>query len=265
MYLNLHYLFNMIRNCMKYYFVAFLFFLLNYKISAHEPIYGHGPHVLFKGGLAPGFTLQSGLGFVQNEFNLEYGATANWTIGTDIPFSDKRGSYDFDGIRIKSKYRFYTLYSRGAMLQFAALSSYKFTKNSTGINVFNLGLTAGREAIDWYWFASAVYTGKVTNSILKPGNEINYDLTFGYRLNKPNYYKPDLVLFLEFIGKHQFTSKLNGNVIGQSGGNAWAVAPTLMFTYRNYALRAGVEFGIGESGYINRPETNFKVSIEMHI
>jgi len=38
-----------------------------------------------------------------------------------------------------------------------------------------------------------------------------------------------------------------------------------MFNYRNYALRAGVEFGIGESGYINRPKTNFKISIEMHI
>lgn len=151
------------------------------------------------------------------------------------------------------------------MTEFSALGGYKFAKNSGGINVFNLGLTAGREAIEWYWFASAVYTGKVTNSDLKPGNEINYDLTFGYRVNKSNYYKPDFVFFLEFLGKHHFTSKLNGDTIGKSGGNAWAVAPTAMFTYRNYALRTGVEFGIGDNGYITKPGTNFKIGIEMHI
>ncbi len=250
----------------KYIFVSSLIIIfISTPTFAHEPIYGHGPHVLFKGGFAPGFTLQSGLGFVQNEFNLEYGVTTNWTIGTDLPFSNERGSYDFDGIGIRSKYRFYTIFSRGAMLQFSALGGYKFAKNNNGPDVLNLGLTAGRESIDLYWFTSAVYTGKITNELMKPGDEINYDLTFGYRLTRLDYYKPDLVVFIEFIGKYQFSSKLNNTVIDQSGGNSWAVAPTLMFTYLNYALRAGVQFGIGESGYISRPKTNFKVSIEMHI
>lgn len=250
----------------KYIFVSSLIIIFSsMQIFAHEPIYGHGPHVLFKGGFAPGFTLQSGLGFVQNVFNLEYGATTNWTIGTDVPFSNKEGSYSYDGIGIKSKYRFYTIYSRGAMLQFAALGGYKFAKNNNEPNVLNLGLTAGRESTDWYWFTSAVYTGKITNEIMKPGDEINYDLTFGYRLTHLNYYKPDLVVFIEFIGKHRFSSKLNNSKIDLSGGNAWGIAPTLMFTYHNYALRAGVEFGVGKSGYISRPKTNFKFSIEMHI
>jgi len=245
--------------------VGLIFTLGNMQISAHEPIYGNGPHVLFKGGFAPGITYQSGLGFIESEFNLEYGVTANWTIGTDLHFDNEKRNYNYDGITIKNKYRFYTKYSRGAMLQFAVLGGYKFSNRSNLPNVINFGFAAGRESIDLYWFASAVYIGKLTNKIMKPGDEINYDLTLGYRFTKLSYYKPDLVIFLEFIGKHQFSSKLNNTEIEQSGGDSWAVAPTLMFTYHNYALRTGVEFGIGENGYINRPKTNFKVSIEMHI
>ncbi len=250
----------------KYILVFSVIFLFNVVQNyAHEPIYGNGPHVLFKGGFAPGITLQSGLGFIENEFNLEYGLTANFTIGTDLFFNNEAGNYKYNGIKLKGKYRFYTKFSRGAMLQFAVLGGYKFSKENNLPNVLNIGLAAGREAIDWYWFASAVYIGKITDEKPKPGNAINYDLTFGYRFTKLSYYKPDLVVFLEFIGQHQFASKLNNTEIEQSGGNSWAVAPTLMFTYLNYALRTGVEFGIGESGYINRPKTNFKVSIEMHI
>ncbi len=250
----------------KYVVVGSLIIILSStQIFAHDPIYGHGPDVLFKGGLALGLTLKSGLGFVRNEYELGYGVTPKWTIGTDIPFSNKTGSYDLDGIGIKSKYRFYVDYSKGAMLEFTALGSYKYSKDNIKPDVLNIGLTSGRESVVWYWFASVLYTGKITNSLLKPGDEINYDLTFGYRLNHINYYKPDYVIFFEFIGKHQFTSKLNNSNITRSGGNSWAIAPTLMFTYRNYALRAGVKFGIGESGYINRPKTNFKVSVEMHI
>ena len=245
--------------------IGLLFIFGNVQIFAHEPIYGNGPDVLFKSGLALGFTLQSGLGFVQNEFNLEYGVTSKWTIGTDIPFSTETGGYKFDGIGIKSKYRFYTKYSRGSMIEFATLGSYKFARNKLVPDIINIGLTSGRESVVWYWFASVLYTGKITNDLMKPGDEINYDLTFGYRLNNINYYKPDYVIYLEFLGKHQFSSKINNSAIDQSGGNSWAIAPTLMFTYRNYALRAGVEFKIGESGYINSPNTNFKVSIEMHI
>ncbi len=242
---------------------SLLFVLSGNFIFAHEPIYGNGPHVLFKGGLAPGITLQSGLGYIETEFNLEYGLTNKLTIGTDIPFSNERGNYSLNGIKIKSKYRFYTKYSRGAMLQFAALGGYKFSNNSLP-NIINAGFAAGREAVDWYWFASAVYVAKVSNKT-NPGDEINYDVTLGYRLTKLSYYKPDLVVFLEFIGKHQFSSKLNDVVVKQTGGNSFAVAPTLMFTYRNYAVRTGVELGIGKSGYIRKPKTNFKISIEMHI
>lgn len=249
----------------RYILIISFVLLLSGGIFAHEPIYGNGPHVLFKGGFAPGFTLQSGFGYIENEFNLEYGVTANLTIGTDLFFNNELNNYKYDGIKIKGKYRFYTKFTRRAMLQFSALGGYKLSDGGKQPDVFNLGLAAGNETTTFYWFASAIYAGKITNEILKPGDQINYDLTLGYRVTKLSYYKPDLVIFLEFIGKRLFSSKFDGTKIDLSGGDSWAMAPTLMFTYRNYAIRTGVEIGIGESGYIKRPKTNFKLSIEMHI
>lgn len=246
-------------------FVILISVLFDVKAFAHEPIYGHGPHVLYKGGFALGFVFSSGTGFIENEFELEYGLTSKWTIGTALPFSNAAGSYSAENYVIKSKYRFYIEYAPGSMNEIAAFGGYRFSKETNGINAFNFGITGGRESIDWYWFASVGYITKFTKIDPKPGNEINYDLTFGYRPFEISYYKPDLVIFLEFLGKYQQKSSLNDNNINNSGGNSWAIAPTFMLTYRNYALRAGVEFGIGDSGFIKKAETNFKIGIETHL
>lgn len=243
-----------------------LFLIFSYgKTLAHEPIYGHGPHVLYKGGFAPAVVWSGGTGFIENEFELHYGMTNNLTAGFSIPFSNVDGQYEIEDYIIRTKYRFYANFEPGAMNQIAAFGGYKLSKTTNGINALNLGLTGGRESTTWYWFASAAYTAKYTNAVLKPGNEINYDITLGYRINQLNYYEPDLVIFLEFLGKYQQKSNLNDNTINNSGGNVLSIAPTFMLTYRNYALRVGVEFGVAENGYIKKPATNFKVGIETHL
>ena len=240
---------------------AWLFGFLFYSgASGHEPIYGNGPHVLFKGGFAPGITLQSYSGFFETEYSLEYGLTNKLTVGTDLIFNTETNSYGYEGIKLKGKYRFYTKYSRGSMLQFSALAGIMFPNNGELQNAINLGIAAGTESVDFYWFASALYLFNPNSSGANQLNSLNYDLTLGYRVTELDYYKPDLVLFVEFIGKHKFGSSAQNN-----WGNAWSVAPTLMFTFRNYALRSGVEFGVENSGAIPFPKTNFKISIETHI
>lgn len=255
----------MIIDNMKVYWVLLLLFLISFKTFAHEPIYGHGPHVLYKGGFAPGLVFNSGTGFLETEYELEYGLTSKWTIGAVVPFSNASGLYSTEYYILKGKYRFFTDYEPGSMNEIAAFGGYQLSKVSNGITALNLGLTGGREAIDWYWFASAAYTAKFTNAALKPGNEINYDFTLGYRPFEIDYYKPDLVIFLEFLGKYQQKGELNSASINNSGGNSWAVAPTFMLTYRNYAFRAGVEFGVADNGYITKPKTNFKIGFEVHL
>jgi len=242
-----------------------LFLIFSYgRIFAHEPIYGNGPHVLYKGAFAPAFVWNSGTGFIENDFELFYGITKNWTAGISLPFSNAQGQYGIENYVVKNKYRIYADFQPGSMNQISIIGGYLFSKETNGINALNLGFTGGRESTTWYWFASAAYTAKFTNANLKPGNEVNYDLTFGYRLNELNYYQPDLVIFLEFLGEYQQKSRLNDNTVNNSGGNAWSIAPTFMLTFRNYALRAGVEFGIADNGYIKKPATNFKIGIETH-
>lgn len=237
-------------------------------LMAHEPIFGHGPHVLYKGGLAPAIVWNSGMGFIENEFELHYGVTKNWTAGLSVPLSNADDRYEVEDYMIKNKYRFYADFGPGVMDQIAAFGGYKFSNNTNRINALILGLTGGRESTTWYWFASTAYTAKFilqngTNP--KPGNEINYDLTLGCRINKVDYYKPDLVIFLEFLGKYLQKSSLHDSAINNSGGNAWSVAPTFMLTYRNWALRGGVEFGLARSGDLKKPADNFKIGIETHL
>lgn len=253
------------KNLVIVFIIIFNILSVNKTAFAHEPLYGQGPHVLYKGGFAPGIVFNSGNGFIENEFELHYGLTSNWTIGAAVPFSNEEETFAVENYIIKSKYRFYTDFSPGSMTQVAAYGGYMFSNSSTGINALLLGVTAGREAIDWYWFASADYTAKFTNSSLKPGNELNYHFTLGYRPFEVSYYEPDLVVFLELLGKYQQKSSLNDNIIGNTDENAWAAAPTFMLTYRNYAIRGGVEFGLANSGYIEKPETNFKIGFEVHL
>jgi hypothetical protein len=147
----------------------------------------------------------------------------------------------------------------------SAIAAVFIPENSAAPKVLNLGITGGQESLRWYWFVDAAYAFKLTSSDVRPGNEINYTATIGYRPFEVDYYKPDLVLFIEGIGRYQEKSVQNGSKVTNSGGNYWAIAPTFFLTYQNYALRAGVEFGIASTGNINKPDTNYKISIELHI
>ncbi len=244
-------------------FVLVLFSAL--KISAHEPLYGNGPHVLFKGGLAPEIVLQSGFGYLATEYSLGYGLTKDWTINGGVAFSNLNQNYKYKGFLIKNKYRFYTYFKPGLSILISAIAAAFVPKNTSAPKVLNLGITGGQESIRWYWFVDAAYAFKITGNNFKPGNEINYTATIGYRPFEINYYKPDLVLFIEGIGTYQERSALNGRTVTNSGGNYWAIAPTFFLSYKNYALRGGVEFGIASTGRIKKPDTNYKISIELHI
>lgn len=235
------------------------------RIAAHEPLYGNGPHVLFKGGFAPGIVIQSGFGYLTTEYSLGYGLTKDWTLNGGVAFSNLNHSYEYKGFLIKNKYRFYSYFKPGLSILVSAIAAVFVPKNSSAPKVLNLGITGGQESIHWYWFVDAAYAFIITDNNFKPGNEINYSATIGYRPFEIDYYKPDLVLFIEGIGKYQETSKQNGSTVTNTSGNYWAIAPTFFLSYKNYALRGGVEFGVANTGSINKPDTNYKISIELHI
>jgi hypothetical protein len=246
-------------------FITALLLLQVKTAPAHEPLFGIGPHVLFKGGFAPHITFTGSKNIFETEYALGYGITRNWTAIGEIPFALDNKNYSFEGFNLKQKYRFYSWFKPGLSRQVSAVSKLVFPAEKGSPTVVNLGLTGGQEALRWYWFFSAGYAAKFTDENLHPGNNLDYTATIGYRPFKTSYYKPDLVVFLEGIGRFMQKSKLDGLTIENSGGHAWSVAPTFMFTYRNIALRGGIETGIGKNGYLEKPETNYKFTLEWHL
>jgi len=100
---------------------------------------------------------------------------------------------------------------------------------------------------------------------MKQGYHFLYNVSIGYRPFKVNYYKPDIVFFMETSGNTYQKSILNGDRVVQSGGTNLALAPTFFFTIRNFAFRGGVQFGVWDNGYVSKPETNYKLTFELHI
>jgi hypothetical protein len=232
--------------------------------QAHEPLYGFGPHVLFKGGLAPRITLNWEENRFSTEYALGYGITRKWTMIAETPFYTDNNAYKYGGFNLKSKYRFWLKTKPGKSYQASFISKLSLPSGNDDPTALTLALTTGQEALKLYWFATAGYVLKFTDNELSPGNNLLYNVTLGYRPFKVNYYKPDIVFFVEFYGNSYAKSNLNGDRVEQSGGTTMALAPTFFFTYRNFALRGGVQFGVIESDYVTKPATSFKLTFEVH-
>jgi len=235
------------------------------SLYAHEPLYGLGPHVLFKGGFAPHFTFLWFPSEIETEYALGYGVTKRWTTIVEAPFLIEGNNYKWNGLNFKNKYRFWMRAKPGSISQVSAFSNISLPKEDGKPKKLNLSLTGGQESLKLFWFASAGYVLKFSDNNFRQGNHAQYHLALGYRPIKVQYFKPDIVFFVETTGESHQKSKLNNDVISQSGGHILSVAPSFFLTYRNVALRGGVQFGVLASKYISKPKTNFKLTIEMHI
>jgi hypothetical protein len=244
---------------------SFLVLLLTNEGKSHEPLYGFGPHVLFKNGFAPHITLNWNSRQFETEYALGYGITRNWTMIAETPFYSANGQYNFGGVNLKSKYRFWLKAKPGISYQGSFITKLEVPAVYGQPTVLNMALTTGQEALKLYWFATAGYALKFTDNSLKPGNHLLYNVSIGFRPFKVNYYKPDIVFFLETSGRVYQKSTLNNEFISRSGGANLAIAPTFFFTYRNFAFRGGVQFGVWENGFVRMPEKNYKLTFELHI
>ncbi len=60
---------------------------------AHDPIFGIGPHVLFKGGIEVAFEVaqESAGAEDESELGLEvtYGITGDWSAGIEVPYASR--------------------------------------------------------------------------------------------------------------------------------------------------------------------------------
>lgn len=233
--------------------------------EAHDPLYGLGPHVLFKGGFAPHATFMWNNGYGEMEYALGYGLTRRWTTIVEGVWNIENSSVGYDHFAWKNKYRFWLKNSPGSSKQASLLTKLSSPADDNKPTVLSTAITAGNETLKWYWFAGAGYAIKMGGTGSRSGNNFLYNFTLGYRPIPAEYYKPDLVFFIEATGEFYQKSILNGEHVDQSGGPTLSVAPTFFFTYRNLAIRGGVQYGIAAGEYLSINNTSYKLTIELHI
>jgi len=249
-------------------------------VMAHDPVFGLGPHVLFKGGveIAPRVNINIAGDKERTETGLEltYGLTGDWAAGIDIPYIDQSsatGSAAGQGdLSVFTKYRFWRQDGLGVQQSMSlALKLQTDTGDSrvsTGTTDGILGLTYGYEGRRWYRWAAVRYRFNDKNdSGLKRGDKVLIDLVGGIRMKKTGYLEPDTVWILELNGESAQKNDINGAASDNSGGSEWFIAPGIFWTKRNFAVKAGVQIPLLDNLNGNQQTSDYraKLVLEWHL
>lgn len=244
---------------------------------AHDPVFGLGPHTLFKDGVEVhvGYFREQAGDAREQEYGLalKYGITADWTVGIEAPFLDltepgasRSGRGD---LALSTKYRFWRNDLPGAQ-EATAVSLGLVLGGSGDDEVDNdgstdaiLGLSYGYEGRKWYRWAAVRYRLNGENDQgLRRGNKLLIDLVGGIRPRPYTYYEPDWVWMLELNGELTERVELNGQRLSNTGGDQWFLSPGLMWTYRNYAIKTGVQFPIVQDLNGTQDEVDYRFTLE---
>jgi len=249
-------------------------------VQAHDPVFGLGPHVLFKDGveIAPevhseraGDTDRSQLGL-----ELTYGLTGDWAAGIDLGYNRVSTATDnFSGqgdTTLFSKYRFWRKDGPGVQQSMSVAAKLKVdtadSQLGSGSTDGLLGLAYGYESRQWYRWAAVRYRLNGENSDgLRRGDKILFDLVGGIRMDRSSYREPDMVWMIELNGETAQRNEFNGSPLSNTGGSEWFVSPGMMWTLRNFAVKAGVQIPLISDLNGNQQATDYraKLTLEWHL
>jgi len=251
---------------------------------AHDPVFGIGPHVLFKDGMEAALEIyrEKAGEEIESELGLEvtYGITGEWAAGIKVPYSFKDNGMDSSSgqadIQAFTKYRFWREDSLGLQESAALMLAINGENGNekanpvlgNGATDIITGITWGYESIKWYRWASARYVlpGKNTAGF-QMGNKWRIDFVGGWRPVPPEYKKPDTVWLLELNGEITDKAELNGNTLSNSGGTEWFISPGIFWTTRNFAIKSGIQIPVSSdlNGTQNKSDYRFKTTFEWHL
>ena len=249
----------------------------------HGPLFSPAPETLWKGGteitLGGHFERASASGDTEKEreafIELEYGLTADWQIGAELPYVRKDlNGLDSDGpgdLTLGSKYQFFRRDLPGAQYKAAAFVNLKLPSGdddatprlgSGSIDAAG-GLAWGYEGRRWYAFASGVYRLNTESSgNLEKGDRQFLNLVGGVRPRLSGYYEPDTVLMLELNWERGDRDQLNGATLDDTGGWELFVSPVLWWTYRQFAFRGGLQIPIDEDLNGRQLSSDYRATME---
>lgn len=256
---------------------------INNNASAHDPIFGIGPHVLFKDGIELHANISQGKKFTEKAtkqaFSVKYGITGNWAVGIDLPYQQiDQNNETVNGlgdIKVNTKYRFWRNDSLAVQESAAVLLNIKLDSGNHNVSTNTIdtlvGFAYGYESLKWYRWSSIRYRFnqnlKQKSQIVERGNRLFIDFSIGYRAKVNGYRDPDMVYMLELNGEFSQNNKLNQVDIINTGDNKWFISPGFMWTLRNMAIKGGVQLPIYNQ--LDNAQTNndyrVKLSVEWHL
>jgi outer membrane putative beta-barrel porin/alpha-amylase len=260
--------------------IALLSSLTTLPAMAHDPVFGLGPHVLFKDGveIAPEVKVNKAGDKDRTEAVLEltYGLTGDWAAGIDIPYIDQSNSTNSSNgqgdLTAFTKYRFWRDDGPGLQQSMAvALKLKTDTGNSdvsSGTTDGVLGLTYGYEGRTWYRWSALRYRFNGENDAgIRQGDKVLFDLVGGIRMKRTGYLEPDTVWILELNGESTQNTEINSVDLADSGGTEWFISPGIFWTKRNFAVKAGVQIPVASNLNGNQQETDYraKLVLEWHL
>ncbi|HID50080.1 MAG TPA: transporter [Chromatiales bacterium] len=252
--------------------------------SAHDPIFGIGPHVLYKGGVEIAAEMEAEKNGDEKEqalaLQLTYGLTGDWALGIDVPYDFvQEGNASSTGrgdIAVFTKYRFWRKDSLG--LQESAAVFLKAITDTAESNLTPalgkgatdtiVGFAYGYEGRKWYRWASARYRFNGTNDAgVDRGNKMLLDFVVGIRPTPTSYLEPDTVWLLELNGEFGEQADLAGTLLPDTGGTQWFLSPGIFWTKRNFAIKAGVQIPVYSHlrGTQARADYRARLIFELHL
>ena len=255
---------------------------------AHEPIFGLGPHTIFKGGFGLEMEFEgeksSGAGEVEKErvvtSEIIYGITADLSATLAIPYIFERSGTDESSgpgdVSIRTKYRFWRRDGVGVQDAAAVILGVKLPTGDedkaprlgSGSTDYLFALAVARESLKWYYFGDVRYRLNTEGGGgLRAGNGVFADLAIGIRPWKIKYLRPDLVVIAELNFESRDRNEFFGVDVADSGGTRLFLSPSFFFTYRNWALKGGIQFPVEQDLNGNQPESDYRFSlaVETHL
>jgi len=255
----------------------------NKPVLAHGPLFSPAPETIFKGGTEVTLGLHTqkatGAGDRDTEYEVaveaEYGITADWEVGIELPYDWKEDSNtDANGIgdiTLSTKYQFWSRDLPGEQYKAAALLNVKLPTGhdgstprlGSGSTDVIAGLATGYESRRWYWFASGVYRANTEGAgALTKGDRQFLNLVGGIRPVLTDYKEPDTVLMLELNWENAERDDLGGTALANTGGWELFVSPVVWWTYRQVAVRGGVQIPVASGLNGSQPSTDYRARVE---
>lgn len=256
-------------------FFMIAFILSARHLSAHEPLFGLGPHTVGQYGWALESEVGRGDDGWTSHYEILYGVTPDVAITLALPYhhsTDIRGQGVGDVV-IRGKYRFIRRDILNASNQFAVHAGAKLPTGNrteslgTGTTDFFVGVSYGHESRLHYLFSGFRYRVNGSVGDLNRGDNLNIDAAYGIRPWQLEYTDPDPVFLVELLGRWAGETYRSGIRQLDTGGFTLGLAPGILFSYRNIMLKLGVNFPVfhRQNGSQPQPAREFVFAIDLHM